>query len=143
VAVADAKFGLPEVNLGLLPGAGGTQRLPRVVGVEKALDMMTSGKPIAAPEALELGLADAIAKDDLRTEALAFAREKASQGGALPRVRDRDEKLQGARENPEIFDLARQMLARKARGFLAPEYNIRCIEAAVESYGFCPLDRDS
>ena len=131
VAVASAKLGLPEVNLGLLPGAGGTQRLPRVVGVEKALQMVTSGVPLGAAEALEVGLVDRIINGDLRTGALAFAREKADEGGELRRIRDRDDKLVDARARPEIFENFRQSIARKARGFLAPEYNIRCIEAAV------------
>jgi len=131
VAVAGAKLGLPEVNLGLLPGAGGTQRLPRVVGVEKALQMVTSGVPISAAEALETGLVDRIVEGDLRAGALAFAREKVAEGAQLVRIRDRDDKLQAARKNPELFDRFRQSIARKTRGFLAPEYNIRCIEAAV------------
>jgi len=131
VAVASAKLGLPEVNLGLLPGAGGTQRLPRVVGVEKALQMVTSGVPISAAEALETGLVDRIVEGDLRAGALAFAREKVAQGGQLTRIRDRDDKLQEARKDPELFDRFRRSIARKTRGFLAPEYNIRCIEAAV------------
>ena len=131
VAVASAKFGLPEVNLGLLPGAGGTQRLPRVVGAEKALAMVTSGAPIGAAEALSLGLLDQLVEGDLRTEALAFAAAKAAEGGSRPRVRDNDDMLQSAKDNPEIFAATRKMLARKTRGFLAPEYNIRCIEAAV------------
>lgn len=131
VAVPSAKFGLPEVNLGLLPGAGGTQRLPRVVGVEKTLAMVTSGVPIGAAEALQFGLVDKLVDGDLRAEALAFAKEKAAQGGSHPRVRDNDDKLQSAKDNPEVFAATRKMLARKTRGFLAPEYNIRCIEAAV------------
>ena len=131
VAVGSAKFGLPEVNLGLLPGAGGTQRLPRVVGVEKTLAMVTSGVPIGAAEAHQLGLVDQLVEDDLRAEALAFAKDKAAQGGSHPRVRDNDDKLESAKDNPEIFAATRKMLARKTRGFLAPEYNIRCIEAAV------------
>jgi len=131
VAVASAKFGLPEVNLGLLPGAGGTQRLPRVVGVEKTLAMVTSGVPIGAAEAHNLGLVDQLVEGDLRAEALAFAKDKAAQGGSHPRVRDNDDKLQSAKDNPDIFAATRKMLARKTRGFLAPEYNIRCIEAAV------------
>jgi len=131
VAVAGAKCGLPEVNLGLLPGAGGTQRLPRLVGVEKAIEMVTSGKPIAAAEACELGLIDAIIEGDLRAEALAFARAKGEQGGIHPKVRDRDEKLAPARDNPALFDAVRAMVGKKARGAIAPEFNIRCIEAAV------------
>lgn len=131
IATGDAKCGLPEVNLGLLPGAGGTQRLPRVVGVEKALEMVTTGKPISASEAHKLGLIDQIVEGDLRSEAIAFAVQKAASEGAHPRVRDRDEKLQSAKDNPMIFDMARKMIAKRARGFMAPEYNIRCVEAAV------------
>ena len=131
VAVASAKLGLPEVNLGLLPGGGGTQRLPRAVGVEKALQMVTSGVPISAGEALEAGLVDRVVDGDLREGALDFAREKIAEGGELRRIRDNDEKLLSARENPGIFDQFRKAIARKTRGFLAPEYNIRCIEAAV------------
>jgi len=131
VATSDAKFGLPEVHLGLLPGAGGTQRLPRIVGVEKALSMVTSGAPIGANEALESGLIDMIVESDLRAEAIAFAVAKSSEGASHPRVRDNQEKLQSAIESPEIFAQVRKMIARKTRGFLAPEYNIRCVEAAV------------
>ena len=131
VAVASAKCGLPEVNLGLLPGGGGTQRLPRLVGVEKALEMVTSGKPINATEAHQHGLVDDIIAGDLRADAVAFAKDKAAQDGAHPRVRDNDEKLLAAREMPQMFDMARGMVAKRARGFIAPEYNIRCIEAAV------------
>ena len=131
VAVASAKLGLPEVNLGLLPGGGGTQRLPRAVGVEKALQMVTSGVPISASEALEAGLVDRVVDGDLREGALDFAREKIAEGGELRRIRDNDDKLVSARENPGIFEQFRKAIARKTRGFLAPEYNIRCIEAAV------------
>ena len=131
VAVAEAKFGLPEVNLGLLPGAGGTQRLPRIVGAEKALAMVTTGIPIGAPEALKLGLIDKIVSGDLHAEAIAFARQKGVEGLLHPRIRDRDDHLQSARDNPEVFAAVRKMIAPKTRGFIAPEYNIRCIEAAV------------
>jgi len=131
VAVASAKLGLPEVNLGLLPGGGGTQRLPRVVGVEKALQMVTSGVPVSAAEALETGLVDRIIEGELRAGALAFAREVIAAAAPLPRIRDRDDKLQGARADPELFARFRAAIAAKTRGYLAPEYNIRCIEAAV------------
>ena len=131
VAVSGAKFGLPEVHLGLLPGAGGTQRLPRLVGVEKALSMVTSGAPIGATEALETGLIDMIVGDDLRADAVAFALSKATLDTPHPRVRDNQEKLQSTAANPEVFSTVRKMIARKTRGFLAPEYNIRCVEAAV------------
>lgn len=131
VCDADARFGLPEVKLGLLPGAGGTQRLPRVVGVEKALDMVTSGSPIGSDEALANGLVDAIIEGDLREGAIAFASEVVAENRPLSRIRDRDDKLESARSNPGLFDDFRKSIARKTRGFLAPEYNIRCIEAAV------------
>ena len=131
VSDAGAKLGLPEVKLGLLPGAGGTQRLPRVVGVEKALQMVTSGTPINAAEALEYGLVDQIVAGDLRSGALAFCKNILANSTALRRIRDRDEKLASARENPAVFETIRAAIARKTRGFLAPEYNIRCIEAAV------------
>jgi len=131
VAVASAKCGLPEVNLGLLPGGGGTQRLPRLVGVEKAMEMITTGKPINATEAHQHGLVDDIIAGDLRADAVAFAKDKAAQSGEHPRVRDNDEKLLAAREMPQMFDMARGMVAKRARGFIAPEYNLRCIEAAV------------
>ncbi|MGB1087695.1 MAG: 3-hydroxyacyl-CoA dehydrogenase NAD-binding domain-containing protein, partial [Alphaproteobacteria bacterium] len=130
VAIASARFGLPEVNLGLLPGAGGTQRLPRVVGVEKALHMMTSGEQIGTKEALECGLIDEIV-DDLKAGGLAFAARMADEGVALARIRDRDEKVAPFRDKPEVFADFRKANARKFRGFEAPEANIKCIEAAV------------
>ncbi len=132
VAVPSARLGLPEVNLGLLPGAGGTQRLPRVVGVETALAMMTSGRHVPAKEAKALGLVDELVEEGrLREEALAYARKVVVDGRPLTKIRDQDEKLEAAKGKPEIFAAFRKANARKFRGFLAPEYNIRCIEAAV------------
>jgi len=130
VGVASAKFGLPEVKLGLLPGAGGTQRLPRVTGVAKALQMMTSGDPIGADEALACGLISEIV-DDLQAGAIAFAEKVVAEGLPLVRIRDFDDKVEEARGKPEIFEEFRAGIARKTRGFLAPEYNVQCIEAAV------------
>ncbi|MFT4615407.1 MAG: 3-hydroxyacyl-CoA dehydrogenase [Bacteroidia bacterium] len=130
VAVRGARFGLPEVNLGLLPGAGGTQRLPRLVGPQMAAEMVISGNPIGAAQALEHGLIDRIVDGDLRAEALLFAAEMA-KSSAFPRVRDQEEKLLSARNDSGFFNVLRQSIARKTRGFIAPEYNIRCIEAAV------------
>ncbi len=130
VADAGARFGLPEVKLGLLPGAGGTQRLPRVTGVEKALAMMTTGDQIGTDEALECGLIDEIVTD-LRAGAVAFAAKVAEEGATLTRIRDRDDKLAAAKADPSVFADVRKKIARKTRGFLAPEYNIQCIEAAV------------
>ncbi|MEM7337621.1 MAG: 3-hydroxyacyl-CoA dehydrogenase NAD-binding domain-containing protein [Actinomycetota bacterium] len=130
VAVPDAKFGLPEVNLGLLPGAGGTQRLPRVVGVTKALQMMTSGAPIGSDAALAEGLIDEIV-DDLEAGAIAFAQRAVAEGMSFVALRDRTDKLAEASENPALFDEFRASIARKTRGFDAPEAIIKCVEAAV------------
>lgn len=132
VAVPSAKCGLPEVALGLLPGAGGTQRLPRIVGPERALEMVTSGQHVPAPECLAMGLLDELTPEDgLRAGALAFANRVLEEGRPLKRVRDLNDKVEAARGRPEIFANFRKANARKFRGFLAPEYNIRCIEAAV------------
>ncbi|HEY6644619.1 3-hydroxyacyl-CoA dehydrogenase NAD-binding domain-containing protein [Povalibacter sp.] len=132
VAVPSAKCGLPEVNLGLLPGAGGTQRLPRIVGPEAALDMMTSGKHVPATWAQSVGLIDEIVPEgDLRNGAVAFAKKVIAENRPLKKVRDLNDKVLAARGKPEIFADFRKANARKFRGFLAPEYNIRCVEAAV------------
>ena len=132
VAVPSARLGLPEVALGLLPGAGGTQRLPRVVGPERALEMMTSGRHVPAKEALAGGLVDELVEEGkLKDGAIAFARKVAAEGRPLRKIRDQNEKVEAARGKPEIFADFRKANARKFRGFLAPEYNIRCIEAAV------------
>ncbi len=132
VAVPSAKCGLPEVNLGLLPGAGGTQRLPRITGAEKALDMMTSGAHIPAKECLAMGLVDEIVPEgQLKQGAIDFARKIIAEKKPLVRVRDNDTKLQAAKGHPEIFANFRKANARKFRGFKAPEANIKCVEAAV------------
>jgi 3-hydroxyacyl-CoA dehydrogenase len=132
VAVPSARCGLPEVNLGLLPGAGGTQRLPRIVGVQKALEMVTSGQHVPAAQCLAMGLIDEVVEETkLREGALAFARKVVAEGRPLKKVRDANDKVEAARGHPEIFADFRAANARKFRGFLAPEYNIRCIEAAV------------
>ena len=137
VAVPSARLGFPEVNLGLLPGAGGTQRLPRIVGVQKALEMVTSGQHVPAKAALEMSLVDEIVPEgQLRQSAIAFARKVAAQGKPLVKVRDDNTKLEQAKGHPEIFASFRKTNARKFRGFLAPEYNIRCIEAAVSAASF-------
>ncbi|MCB0999066.1 MAG: enoyl-CoA hydratase/isomerase family protein [Acidimicrobiales bacterium] len=134
VALGSAKFGLPEVNLGLLPGAGGTQRLPRLTGVPKALEMMTSGRHIGTAEALECGLVDEVVDGDLaalRAAAVAFARRAVDEGLPLVRVRDRDDKVLPARGDTKLFADFRASIAHRTRGFLAPEYNVRCVEAAA------------
>ena len=130
IAVRDAKFGVPEVKLGLLPGAGGTQRLPRVAGVQKALEMVTSGAMIGAKEAFEVGLVDRLVDGELVQHAVALA-EEVRDIRPLPKSSERDEKLAEARANPAIFDEFRKANARKFRGFEAPEANIKAVEAAV------------
>ena len=132
IAVKSAKCGLPEVNLGLLPGAGGTQRLPRLVGVEQALKMVTSGLHLPAEQCLKYGLIDRLVDDsELLNESVSFAKEIISENRPLKKVRDINEKVEAAKGNDEIFKNFRKSIERRTRGFLAPEYNIQCIEAAV------------
>ncbi len=132
IAVPSSKCGLPEVNLGLLPGAGGTQRLPRIVGAQKAMEMMTSGMHVPADECLKMGLIDEIAKEDTLLEAaISFSNEIIDEKRPLVKVKDNDEKIKEDRGNKELFDNFRKSISRKTRGFLAPEYNIQCVEAAV------------
>ncbi len=109
IAVPSAKCGLPEIKLGLIPGAGGTQRLPRLVGPEKALDVILSGTPFGAREAMDWGVVDALANEGkLREDAIAFARRLIAENAPLKKVRDRDEKLAEARAKPEVFDAIRK-----------------------------------
>ena len=131
VGVKDARFGLPEVKLGLLPGAGGTQRLPRVVGVEKGLQMMVSGDPIGADEALRAGLIDEIVDGDLTTAGVAFAEKVLDEQRPLRKIRDLTDKIAAARSKPEIFAEFRKSVARQTRGFRAPESIVKAVEAAV------------
>ena len=132
IAVPSARLGLPEVNIGLLPGGGGTQRLPRIVGPEVALEWMTSGVHVKAKDALEKGLLDELApEDDLQGAAVALARRVVREKRPLRKVRDQNEKVQAARGHPEIFAQFRQANARKFRGFEAPQKIIECVEAAV------------
>lgn len=133
VAVPSAKFGVPEVKLGLLPGAGGTQRLPRVAGVGKALEMTTSGNPIGAQDAAAVGLVDRIIEGDLEQHAVAFA-EEVRDIRPLPKTSERDDKLAEARANPGLFDDFRKANAKKFRGFEAPEKNIQAVEASLKPY---------
>lgn len=129
-ALASAKVGLPEVNLGLLPGAGGTQRVPRVAGVQAALDMITTGKPVAAPKAKDMGLIDEVVDgDDLAAAAVQYARDLVASGAPLKRIRDIA--IDPATVEPGFFDQARQRLASRARGQIAPDRIVTCIEAAV------------
>jgi 3-hydroxyacyl-CoA dehydrogenase len=128
VALPSAKLGVPEVKLGLLPGAGGTQRLPRVAGVRKALEMAATGNPIGAKEAYECGLVDRLIEGELEPHAVAFA-EEVKNARPLPRSSARQDKL--ADVEPGLFETFRKENARKFKGFEAPEKNIQAIEAAV------------
>jgi 3-hydroxyacyl-CoA dehydrogenase len=125
VADKGARLGLPEVKLGILPGAGGTVRLPRVVGPEKAVAMIVSGTPIGAFEAEQLGLVDALV-DDLVPEAVAFAREAAETNRPLVAIRNRDARIDAARADMSGFEKAAAEATKKARGLEAP---IACAEA--------------
>ena len=137
VAAPSARFGQPEVKLGILPGAGGTQRLPRLIGVAKALEMCVTGDSIDAAGALACGLIDAIIEDGtgdeagLRAGAVAFARQTAAAGGPHPRARDLDAKLAEARADPQIFNEFRARMAKRTRGFLAPELIVESIANAL------------
>ena len=134
-ALASAKVGLPEVNLGLLPGAGGTQRTPRLAGVEAALDIITSGKPIPAAEAFALGLIDRVIDADLLKGAIAYAKELVSGHAELRRVRDI--RIDPATVPAEFFDNYRAKLATRMRGRMSPQLIVDCVEAAVN----LPMDQ--
>jgi 3-hydroxyacyl-CoA dehydrogenase len=131
IAVPGAKVGLPEVLIGILPGGGGTQRLPRLVGPQVALEMITSGRHVPAPEAKQLGILDDVLPEtaDLRSQAIVYATRIADRR-PLPRVRDRNERRREARDNPGLFDAFRQSIARRARNQKAPYHCIVAVEAA-------------
>ena len=125
VAIASAQLGVPEVKLGLLPGAGGTQRLPRVAGIEAAVEMCATGTPISAAKAETLGLIDKIAGDDtLVADAIAFARDAIAKG-------PRKSSAQPVKGDPASIEAFVKANARKFRGFEAPAANIACVEAAT------------
>jgi 3-hydroxyacyl-CoA dehydrogenase len=130
VAVSTAQVGQPEVKLGIIPGAAGTQRLPRLAGVAKAVEMCTTGNPIKAEEALQFGIVDRIIEGDLLAGAIAFARDVAAN--PAPKTRERNEKLGSATDNAAIFSAARETVAKKQRGLLAPVAAIAAIEAATK-----------
>ena len=133
IAIPGTRIGLPEVTLGIVPGAGGTQRLPRLIGVLPALDAIVSGKPMTAEKAHELGLVDGLADDgdDLLKISVSLA-HRLSIGPEPPKkTRDRDGHLLEAQNRPELFDEFRSRISRRARGFEAPFACIDCVEAAT------------
>jgi len=129
VAVPSAKLGTPEVKLGLLPGAGGTQRLPRVAGVRKALEMCATGNPIGAKDAFACGLVDRLVEGELIPHAVAYA-EEVRDVRPLPKSSERQDKLDEC--DPETFETFRKENGRKFRGFDAPEANIKAVKIACE-----------
>ena len=130
VASPDAKVGQPEVNLGIIPGAGGTQRLPRLAGVAKAIELCTVGKPIKATEAVELGIIDKLIEGDLLAGAVAFARKVAGQ--PAPKTRERSERLGTPEQNAPVFAAAREAARKKYRGMICQLAAIDSIEAGTK-----------
>ncbi|MEP5231334.1 MAG: 3-hydroxyacyl-CoA dehydrogenase NAD-binding domain-containing protein [Alloalcanivorax sp.] len=128
VALDSARLGLPEVKLGLLPGAGGTQRLPRLVGAQKALEMIVGGNPVKAKEALSLGLVDEMVSGDLLEGALAYTRQLLADNAPLRKLCD----LAVPDAQDGLFEQFEQSIARKQRGFKAPFSCIKAVKAAVE-----------
>jgi len=128
VSLPTTRMGLPEVHLGILPGAGGTQRLPRLTGAKYALDAIISGRHIPAPEAKSKGIVDAIVEGDLLKGAVAHAEMLLAQKAPLRRVRD----LTATLESPDLFKETEKAIARRARGFKAPWSIIKTVQAAVE-----------
>src|SRR5258705_2639269 len=130
VAAPGTRLGLPEIKLGIIPGAGGTQRLPRLVGMEKAMAMILSGEPIPAREALDAGLVDEIIEGDLMAGAIAFARRVVAEKRPLVLVRDRDEKLASARDLA-VFDAAAANYTKRAKGQKAPLAAVAALRTAI------------
>src|SRR6202008_4513302 len=129
VSLPSTRVGLPEVHLGLLPGAGGPQRLPRLPGAKYALDAIISGRHIPAPEARQKGIVDALVEgDDLLAGAVAHAQTLVPQNPPRRRVRD----LSVTLESPDLFKETEKAIARRARGFKAPWSIIKCVQAAAE-----------
>ena len=129
VAAPGAQVGQPEVKLGLIPGAGGTQRLPRLAGVAKAVEMCTGGNPVKAQDALDAEILDKLIDGDFLRGAIAFAREIA--GKPAPKTRERNQRLGKAEENAAIFSNARDAVRNKHRNLIAPLAAIEAIEAAT------------
>src|SRR3954468_5686392 len=129
VALPSAKLGTPEVKLGLLPGAGGTQRLPRVAGVRKALEMCATGNPIGAKEAFDCGLVDRLVEGELIPHAVAYA-EEVRDIRPLPRSSERQDRMAGA--SPAVFDEFLKQNGKKFRGFDAPLKNVEAVRVATQ-----------
>lgn len=131
VAAADAQFGQPEVNLGIIPGAEGTQRLPRLVGIEKAIEMCVGGKPVKAKEALATGLVDTLAAGDLKTEAVKFAAEVAERGGPHPKTREKKAERRTPGTLEEALAVGRELAGKAKKNQTAPLKAIEAIQVAA------------
>jgi 3-hydroxyacyl-CoA dehydrogenase len=131
VAVPDAQMGQPEVNLGIIPGAEGTQRLPRLVGLEKAIEMCVSGKPIKAADALKSGLIDRVIEGELSAGASVFAREMVAKGGRHPKTRERQDKLPPRDAVPAMLTAGRELARKTRRNLEAPVAVVDALEAAA------------
>ena len=131
LAAPGTRLGLPEVTLGILPGAGGTQRMPRLIGIEKALDVIVGGKLHPVEKAVALGFVDECIEGDLVATAIARARQLAADGTPLRRASKLTEHLDAARGRPEIFDDFRKKMAKRARGFDAPYACVDCVETTL------------
>ena len=132
VAAPGAPVGLPEIKIGLLPGGGGTQRLPRLIGAERAMLAILSGDPFETEEALALGIIDEIIDGDLVAGAIAFAKAKAAAGGPHPLVRNRRDKVEADRANPDVFKAGEAYLARRLRGQVNGLMAFNSVKAAIE-----------
>jgi len=128
VAAPKAQLALPEVKLGILPGSGGTQRLPRVIPVAKAVEMMTTGNPVPSEKGKELGLVDEIVQGDLLEGALAYAAKLVAAGKGPRRVRDQGARIEG--DVKAFFAQVREQVAKASRGYPAPLEIVACAEAA-------------
>jgi 3-hydroxyacyl-CoA dehydrogenase len=135
IGTNNAIVGLPEVNLGLLPGAGGTQRLPRLIGPSAALKMMLAGNPMSAKKALHQGVIDAISENSLIEDAIVFLQDKIGLD-SHPKVRDKNEKIIEARGNINVLTEARALAAKTRKGQFAPGQIIACVEAAINEDNF-------
>ena len=132
IATKDTRLGLPEVKLGLLPGAGGTQRLPRVVGPEKAVQMIVTGEPINGTEGLKVGLVQDLFDGDPAKAGEVFARKVLAEKRPLTRVRDDDSKLAAAKANRQAFNDAAAAANRRNRGLVAPLACAECVAQTLE-----------
>ncbi len=131
VAAPTAQVGQPEVKLGIIPGAAGTQRLPRLAGVAMAVEMCAFGEPVRASEALKAGIIDKIVEGDLLQGAVAFVRDLIARGEGPRRTRERDDKLGDTQTNDAIFEAARAKAKKTKRGMIAPLAAVDAVEAST------------